>query len=877
MNLATFVRYFVHDDDRRISGLSLKGFAARSLALLTLATVAVTFLAGPALADKRVALVIGNAAYERVARLSNPVNDATAMESTLKRVGFDLVESGHDLNAVEMRRALREFADKARDSDVAVIYFAGHGVEVDGTNYLIPIDATLERDTDVYDEAFSLDRVLMTIEPARRLRLIILDACRENPFSRTMKRTIGSREITRGLARTEPARPNTLIAYAAKAGSIAVDGSGKNSPYTEALIKHVVTPGLDLRKAFGFVRDDVLAKTSNRQEPFLFGSLGGEDVSLVPAEPATAAKPSANSQIDISRAYDLALQLGTKDGWNAFLAHYSEGFYADLAKAQLGKVASNEGSMTSQKPTAAAPGKPLLSAAEKLADTSQGALEKSQPVTIESRSFDTNPAPGVLPVTLTAKLYMPQSSRPVAAMVIICSSGGVLDFNEGYYARELSKKGIAALVVDSFTPRGMHDVITNQFAVTSWHMENDAFAALSELQKDKRVDPARIGVMGISKGGIVAQNSAFLVRRTLRGTGVREFALHVPIVPDCAGQFRDARTTGKPIFYMLAQLDDADPAQLCLDYVRRINVAGNLNATAKVYEGAHHNWENTRPLSYASDAIVGSKCMSLIEENGDRTFTNGNVFVKEKDVAAWMSQNCFTRGEHVGGGTEELKQQRTNDLLVFLSASNFFTGSSSGLPIRNDGEAKPAASSAAISAIAAPVASANLSPNKVTEGAGRNGFGAAAAQLIAAKASDLAVRLPPFGFGEIKGDVPPAIRRFVGAWASRMGFEGRGRQAMLLVTDVASDGTFLGYVIIGPPTKFSSSQTPAWYDDFAGRMSDGTLQFEARKSPFRAKFSGKGSIILQAIDHGNGKKPQTVSIVLNPIWQPNNSVATSKN
>ena len=126
------------------------------------------------------------------------------------------------------------------------------------TNYLVPVDAKLERDTDVYDEAFSLDRVLVAVAPAKQLRLVILDACRDNPFARTMKRSVASRSIGRGLARIEPASPNTLIAYSAKAGSTALDGDGKNSPFTLALARYLATPGLDVRKAFGFVRDDVL-------------------------------------------------------------------------------------------------------------------------------------------------------------------------------------------------------------------------------------------------------------------------------------------------------------------------------------------------------------------------------------------------------------------------------------------------------------------------------------------------------------------------------------------------------------------------------------------------------------------------------------------
>jgi uncharacterized caspase-like protein len=316
-------------------------FLMRALLGIVL-TIWLTLLAGqPALADRRVALVIGNSGYQNVARLGNPANDAAAMAETFKGAGFDLVETRRDLKTSEMRRVLRDFSDKARDADVAVVYYAGHGIEVDGTNYLIPVDAVLERDIDIYDEAFALDRILVTIEPAKQLRLVILDACRDNPFARTMKRTIGSRAIGRGLAKVEPNSPNTLIAYASKAGSTASDGDSKNSPFTAALVKHIAKPGLDLRKAFGFVRDDVLKNTGNRQEPYVYGSLGGDDVPLVPAKPV-ASTPPVNANDAVRRDYELALQLGTREGWTAFLAQFPEGFYANLAKGQLNKIASEE-------------------------------------------------------------------------------------------------------------------------------------------------------------------------------------------------------------------------------------------------------------------------------------------------------------------------------------------------------------------------------------------------------------------------------------------------------------------------------------------------------------------------------------------------------
>ena len=312
-----------------------------SLRQFFLAAAALLLVCQPAWAEKRVALVLGNAAYQNVAKLPNPVNDGAVIAATLRKAGFDVVDSRQDLPAAETRRTLRDFADRARDADIAVVYYAGHGIEVDGANYLIPVDAKLERDTDVYDEALSLDRVLLAIEPAKKLRLVILDACRDNPFSKNMKRTVASRAIGQGLAKIEPSSPNMLIAYSAKAGSTAADGDGKNSPFTVALSKHLTTPGLDVRRAFGFVRDEVLKNTSNRQEPFVYGSLGGEDVPLVPAPTRAApAAPAPSPQAEARRDYELALQIGNKSAMNAFLAQYPDGFYASLAKLQLEKFAA---------------------------------------------------------------------------------------------------------------------------------------------------------------------------------------------------------------------------------------------------------------------------------------------------------------------------------------------------------------------------------------------------------------------------------------------------------------------------------------------------------------------------------------------------------
>jgi hypothetical protein len=163
-----------------------------------------------------------------------------------------------------------------------------------------------------------------------------------------MKRSVATRAVGQGLAKVEPTSPNVLIAYSAKAGSTAADGDGKNSPFTTALANHLTTPGLDVRRAFGFVRDEVLKTTGNRQEPFVYGSLGGEDVPLVPAPvraaPAAAAPatPALSAQAEVRRDYELAMQVGNKSALNAFLAQYPDGFYASLAKLQLEKITAEE-------------------------------------------------------------------------------------------------------------------------------------------------------------------------------------------------------------------------------------------------------------------------------------------------------------------------------------------------------------------------------------------------------------------------------------------------------------------------------------------------------------------------------------------------------
>ena len=260
-----------------------------------------------AAADRRVALVIGNSAYKNASTLSNTINDATSIATLFKSVGFEVVISRNDLGVVDFKRAVREFLITAESADIAVVYYAGHGIEVGGTNYLVPVDAKLGRDYDVEDEAVSLDRIIWALQPVRRLRLILLDACRDNPFPAKLRSAGIRATVSGGLAKIEDVSADTLVAYAAKAGSISYDGDGLNSPYASALLRHLAEPGLDIRIVLGRVRDEVLSMTSGRQEPFIYGSLGGATIPLVPTpavkkielppavakrEPAAPAQPS---------------------------------------------------------------------------------------------------------------------------------------------------------------------------------------------------------------------------------------------------------------------------------------------------------------------------------------------------------------------------------------------------------------------------------------------------------------------------------------------------------------------------------------------------------------------------------------------------------
>ena len=232
---------------------------------------------------RRVALVIGNSAYRSVGLLPNPAKDAELIGAALRQTGVEDVTVAHDLDHTAMVAALKAFTLKADGADWAMVYYAGHGIEVGGINYLIPVDAQLQSDRDVADETVSLERLMSSIEGAHKLRLVVLDACRNNPFSAQMKRTGAARAIGRGLSRIEPTGA-TLVVYAAKEGTTAADGDNANSPFATAFARRVVEPGVEINKTLRFVRQDVLDATGNGQEPFVYGSLPPTDFFFMPAK-----------------------------------------------------------------------------------------------------------------------------------------------------------------------------------------------------------------------------------------------------------------------------------------------------------------------------------------------------------------------------------------------------------------------------------------------------------------------------------------------------------------------------------------------------------------------------------------------------------------
>jgi hypothetical protein len=250
----------------------------KRLFLTLLSFALLSIFSNPCLASKRVALVIGNGNYQHAPRLRNPANDAGAVGAALKRLDFD-VEIGLDLTKSQTDEYVQRFGDRLMGAQVGLFYYAGHGLQVEGENYIAPVDARLLRERDLIYQAIPLENVLLEMEVVQRVNVVILDACRDNPLAEQLARNLRSRgrsgAVGRGLASIR-ATTGTLISYATKDGTIALDGSGHHSPYTKALLEHMETPGLEVGLMLRRVREKVMAVTNKKQVPWEYGSLIGE-------------------------------------------------------------------------------------------------------------------------------------------------------------------------------------------------------------------------------------------------------------------------------------------------------------------------------------------------------------------------------------------------------------------------------------------------------------------------------------------------------------------------------------------------------------------------------------------------------------------------
>jgi Caspase domain/Sel1 repeat len=330
---------------RNILSPAWRPILALTVLIMTLALIGAAPAAGTSRTEHNVALIIGNGAYTSVNELPNPANDAAAIADSLQRIGFD-VTLLLNLPNNGMRKALEDFEDKVGGASIAIVYYAGHGMEIDGINYLIPVDAKLRRDTHVVDEAVSLDRVLTAVSGASKLSLVLLDACRDNPFVARMQRSVANRSVSRGLTSVEPTG-STLVSFAAEAGTVADDGVGGHSPYATGLLRYLSTPGLEINFVFRRVDAYVRDFTNGRQKPVYYGSLGTDEVYLVPptntsAVAATVAAPAVErnqetiEQVTLEEVYWRTIRDSEIiEDFRTYLSRYPSGAFVDLGNARI--------------------------------------------------------------------------------------------------------------------------------------------------------------------------------------------------------------------------------------------------------------------------------------------------------------------------------------------------------------------------------------------------------------------------------------------------------------------------------------------------------------------------------------------------------------
>lgn len=299
----------------------------------------ISFAVSPESSEKRIALVIGNSSYRNTPALLNPKNDALIIGQTLKRLGFD-ADVLTDLTKSEMDKALRRFGERLEGAKTSVFYYAGHGIQVNGVNYLLPVDAVLKHPRDLEWESSSMTSVLRQMEGKDRVNILFLDACRDNPLSETLARSMGDNRsvfIGRGLARVD-ANAGTLISYATKEGEVASDGKGDHSPYTQALLKHIETPGLEVGIMLRRVREQVRKSTAEKQTPWEYGSLLGEFYFNAPVT-IQIQEPPPVQQSNAELLYWQSIMNDTQPAaFEAYLKRYPNGEFSELARIKMEKL-----------------------------------------------------------------------------------------------------------------------------------------------------------------------------------------------------------------------------------------------------------------------------------------------------------------------------------------------------------------------------------------------------------------------------------------------------------------------------------------------------------------------------------------------------------
>ena len=334
----------------------------RCALLVVLATLFFCGAAAPALADNRVALVIGNGAYVHAPHLPNPTHDAEDVAAALKRNGFETI-LGTDLDQAGMQNAAIRFARAARTADVAVFYYSGHAMQYAGVNYLVPVDAELRDEADLRRMA-RVDEILADLQQAKNLRILVLDSCRDNPLADDLKRSIGasrSASIGRGLARIE-SPDGTIVSYSTQAGRTAEDGSDRNSPYTAAFLQHIEDKD-DIATVFHRIGATVYQETQGKQVPEISISFFGEfylngklQITVAPASPSAPADPCATAESH----WKSAEAIGTVEAYQDHLARFPQCTFAELAKARIenlkSKVAVVEPPVQPTSPTLQKPG-----------------------------------------------------------------------------------------------------------------------------------------------------------------------------------------------------------------------------------------------------------------------------------------------------------------------------------------------------------------------------------------------------------------------------------------------------------------------------------------------------------------------------------------